>query len=48
MVKEEIINGVLVRNISPELTEEEIIERATYIVEGLAQIMKRYNKDETA
>ena len=41
MVKERIINGVVVRDISPDLTEEEVVERATYIVEGLQQIMEK-------
>jgi len=37
------VNGIEVVDITPELTEEEIIERANYIVEGLLHLGEKSN-----
>jgi len=36
-----IVNGIEVVDITPDLTEEEVIERANYIVEGLLNLKEK-------
>lgn len=40
MVKDRIVDGVTIRETTPDLSQEEIVERATYIVAGLEEIIR--------
>ena len=43
-----VINGVTVRDVTPEMTEEESKERAREVAEGLLALYAQRRKDKTA